>query len=158
MLPTTNRITIAAALAVASLPAFAQSGAPIPEGRAFVCSYESVALEVKGKRRISDAEAQGVVTSKLAYHCTAKKCYRFQHSPELSQKTQIYNGDDGIRLMTNGLALHIEGGVTIFGLDKRSDAALLFYGRCIETSELELADMIEAVDKRAERSKPKPKR
>ena len=158
MPPTTNRIMLAAALAVASFPALAQSGAPIPEGRAFVCSYDRAVIEVRGKRSPSGVRAQGMVTSKLAYHCAGELCSRYKHSPELSQKTQFYIGDDGTRLMTNALALDLDGGITILGLDKRADTSILFSGRCVETAEQEIASVIKAIDKRVERSKPRPKR
>ena len=158
MPPTINRITIAAAFAVASLPSLAQSGAPIPEGRAFVCSYDRAVVEVRGKRSPSGVRAQGMVTSKFAYHCAGELCSRYKHSPELSQKTQFYIGDDGTRLMTNALALDLDGGITILGLDKRADTSILFSGRCVETAEQEITSVIEAIDKRVERSKPRPKR
>lgn len=158
MPPNLSRFTLAAVFAVASFPGLAQSGGPIPEGRAFVCSFDSAVIEVKGKRRPRDAVAQGMVTSKFAYHCAGELCSRYKHSPELSQKTQFYIGDDGTRLMTNALALDLDGGITILGLDKRSDTSILFSGRCVETSEQEIASVIEAIDKRVERSKTRPKR
>ena len=140
---TLKRFVLAAGMVTACpLTALGQLSFPIEPGRAYACNFTRSELRMNGKVMTKPNEkfsgSSGIITSKIAYYCTRATCYHYDWNAELSKTAQVYVDRNGWRLITNTLALELDGGITLESEIGAVKTVHILGGSCKEMSESDL--------------------